>query len=159
VAVLIFTSVSSFGGDRFQESAEQLVAEKLIYDKAKLLTDKECSSITALLSKHNKNGPGTISVLTITELPGEITIERYANELIRGFSIAGIGRGDNVLLLIAVKNRKLRIETSKGVSDLLADDYCHKIIEEFIAPRFKQKQYYHGIKAGVLAMIDKLRAH
>ncbi|MFH2044002.1 MAG: TPM domain-containing protein [Pseudomonadota bacterium] len=158
IVVIFFNFVLLSGSNRLQESTNNKIDENVIYDKAELLTQKESAYLNALLNKHNMKGPGNISVIIITELPGEITIERYANEFMEGLKIAGIGKSDNILLLIAVKNRKIRIETSKSISDILIDDYCHKIIEDLIVPKFKQNQYYQGIKTGLLEMISKLEA-
>ena len=78
------------------------------------------------------------------------TVEEYA---IRVFDQWKLGRksvDDGVLLLIAKNDRKLRIEVGRGLEGAIPDAYAKRIIDEEIAPRFKQGDFAGGIEAGVV---------
>jgi uncharacterized protein len=71
-----------------------------------------------------------------------------------------IGRreiGDGLLLIVAVQDRKLRIEVAKTLEGAIPDLAAKRIIDEAITPRFKQGDYAGGLDAGVTritALID-----
>ena len=136
---------------------EVIAPAGILNDDAKLLNEKENEAISGILSKHNSEGPGRISIVTIEELPNDVTIEQYAYGLINAVPSLENEKIDRILLLISLKDRKLRIETSKSVWDLLTDDECRYIIKNVIAPNFKVEQYYKGINAGLSAIIDELK--
>lgn len=136
---------------------ENLAPAGILYDDAKLLTAKENEVISDILSIHNSEGPGRISIFTIKELPKDVSIERYAYGLVNAIPWYENEKRDRILLLIAVKDRKLRIETSRDVWDLLTDDECRHIIKNVIAPEFKKERFYAGINSGLIALINELK--
>ena len=54
-----------------------------------------------------------------------------------------------MLLLVAKDDRKLRIEVGRGLEGAIPDAFAKRIIDEEIAPRFRQGDFYGGIAAGV----------
>src|SRR5213078_2754699 len=59
------------------------------------------------------------------------------------------GVDDGVLLVVAKNDRKLHIEVGYGLEGILPDAIAKRIIEDDITPRFKQGDFYGGIRAGV----------
>jgi hypothetical protein len=129
--------------------------EILVDDESRLLSSNEMEKLFLLLNAHNEKGPGRISILIINELPPDTTIENYASKKINEQPLSD--KLDRILLLVAVKNRKMRIETSKEVWKVVPDAFCKGVIDDVITPKFKQKQYYDGLNAGIRAVIVKLR--
>ncbi|MEN9903764.1 MAG: hypothetical protein RLZZ555_329 [Pseudomonadota bacterium] len=71
-----------------------------------------------------------------------------------------IGRrevGDGVLLVVAQDDRALRIATAKAVEGAIPDVIAGRIIEQVIAPRFRQGDFAGGIDAGVDQILARLR--
>ncbi len=60
---------------------------------------------------------------------------------------------DGVLLLIARKDRALRIEVGYGLEGVIPDAVAKRIVSEIITPHFKQDDYFGGIQAGVERII------
>ena len=160
--ILVFFSIiilaSSCGDKRSKESTEGLYNEKFIYDHSNILSPDELMDISSMLSEHNLKGPGKIAVLILRKLPPDTSIEEYAFAKINEWPAAKDEKIDRILLLIAMENRKLRIETSKEVWNPLTEDNCKKIIDNIIVPKFRQKLYYDGIKSAILAMIEHLKS-
>jgi uncharacterized protein len=72
----------------------------------------------------------------------------------------GIGQKDldnGVLLLIAEKERKVRIEVGYGLESSLTDLKAQRIIRNVIVPQFKIGQLDQGVIAGVDAIIGTIR--
>lgn len=63
------------------------------------------------------------------------------------------GVDDGAILLVAKDDRRMRIEVGYGLEGALPDAIAKRIIEETIAPRFKQGDFYGGIDAGLEQII------
>lgn len=135
---------------------EQESQWKYVLDSANLFTRKQSSEINALISDHNRFGFGHIRLIVIQQLPENTTIEDYAYAVLRDDLTSAEGRLDRVLLVVALTNRKLRIEVSTAVWPILSDEFCQQVIDNHIIPQFKQENYFIGIRDGLRALIAKL---
>ena len=86
-------------------------------------------------------------VATVASLEGR-TIEDYGYRLGRQWKIGDEKRDDGVLLLVAPKERKVRIETCYGARVFLTDAVSSVIVRESILPAFRRNDYAGGINAG-----------
>lgn len=102
----------------------------------------------------SQGGP-EIAVVTLPSLEG-----RQVEEVARSYFDAwGVGKkeADNgVMLLVAMKDRAIRIETGYGVEGNLTDQTAGRIIREVIAPAFKQGKIQEGIEGGLHEIIKKV---
>jgi uncharacterized protein len=64
------------------------------------------------------------------------------------------GVDDGAILIVAIKDRTLRIEVGYGLEGVLPDAIAKRIIEDDIVPRFKQGDFFGGIDAGVSRMMS-----
>ena len=100
------------------------------------------------------SGP-QLAVLILFSLGGE-TVEDVAYATAKSWKLGDAVRDDGVLLLVATGERKIRIETGKGVGGDLTDLESNVIIRERIGPQLKRGNYAAGIEAGVDAIAAKL---
>jgi uncharacterized protein len=64
---------------------------------------------------------------------------------------------DGVLVLIAIDNRKMRIEVGYGLEGAISDLYAKRIIKKTLTPKFKQGDFAGGIAAAtdqIIGLID-----
>lgn len=87
-------------------------------------------------------------VATVTSLDGE-EIEPYANALFRHWALGQKDKNNGVLLLVAPKERRVRIEVGYGLEGTLTDALSKVIIVNAMAPRFKAGDFGDGIVRGV----------
>ncbi len=88
-------------------------------------------------------------------LDGE-EIEPYANELFRAWKLGEAKENNGALLLIAPKERRVRIEVGYGLEGTLTDAVSSIIISNAIAPRFKAGDFNGGVTRGVDDIITAL---
>jgi uncharacterized protein len=127
-----------------------------ISDSAGILKSEQVTRLHATLSEHNKAGPGRINILIVQKLPPNTTVEKYALEKIDETPPRPGEKLDRILLLVAIEDRSLRIETSEDVRTALSDEVCKGIIDQKIVPLFKEKKYFEGLQAGVNAILTAL---
>jgi uncharacterized protein len=94
-------------------------------------------------------------VATVASLGGE-EIEPYANQLFRTWKLGEKTKNNGVLLLVAPKERKVRIEVGYGLEGTLTDALSKVIIVNAIAPRFKAGDFGDGVSRGVDDIITVL---
>ena len=83
-------------------------------------------------------------------------IEDYANRLFRHWQLGQKDKDNGALLLVAPKERKVRIEVGYGLEGALTDALSKVIITTAIAPQFQKGNFAGGIDAGVDAMLSIL---
>ena len=93
-------------------------------------------------------------ILTIPSLEGE-SIEGYSIKVAENWKI-GKKEGTGVIIVAAIKDRKIRIEVGGGIEGELTDAFCSRVIREFIAPQFRKGNYALGFAASMTAMSKKL---
>ena len=95
---------------------------------------------------------GQLAVLVVKTAEPE-TIDQYGIRVGETWKIGKKGKDTGAILIIAMKEKKLRIETGYGWEGALPDVEAKRIIREVITPFFKKNQYAQGIDAG----IDKIQ--
>jgi uncharacterized protein len=83
-------------------------------------------------------------------------IASYANRVANTWKIGRKAVGDGVLLIVALQDHKLRIEVAKTLEGAIPDLAAMGIIDESIAPLFKQGDVAGGLDAGtqrIMALI------
>jgi uncharacterized protein len=115
-----------------------------VNDFAGVLSVDQKSILEEKLSLFNASTTNEIAVVTVKSLEGDY-IEHYAVELFKAWGIGTKKNNNGVLLLIAVDDRKMRIEVGYGLEGSLTDSVSAQIIRDDLTPAFKQNQFYQGI--------------
>jgi uncharacterized protein len=126
-----------------------------VYDEINLLSPSQKSSLEQKLIRYSDSTSTQIVLATISSTKGE-----YINYLGAQWGEKwGIGQADKdngVFILLAKDDRKIAINTGKGVEHLLTDAMSKRIIERDIIPYFKSNDYYGGLNRGSDAIFEVL---
>lgn len=126
-----------------------------VVDGAGLLDTGTKTSLTEKLKALEDQTTDQVVVVTLKSLQGE-TIEEYGYQLGRHWAIGQKGKNNGALLIVAVKERKVRIEVGYGLEATLTDALTNVIINSAIVPRFKAGDFPGGIVAGTTDIITAL---
>ena len=118
-----------------------------VHDYAKVLSPNEVNTLTQKLLSYGDTTSTQIVVVIIKELHGEDP-NLYAAELGQTWEVGQKGKENGLVILIAVKDRKMAIQNGYGLEDKLTDLETKIIIDEYITPAFKKGNYYQGIDRG-----------
>lgn len=121
-------------------------------DYTNTLTKQQLADLNLILKSYEDTTSNQLVVLIINSMEG-YPIEYFAHETAIQNKI-GTAKNDNgLLLLIALNDKKLRIEVGYGLEGAIPDALASSIIRNVIAPHFKKGNYYDGIAAGIEAII------
>ena len=126
-----------------------------IVDQADIIPAATRSTIEPKLADLETKSGIQLVVATVNSLNGE-EIEPYANELFRSWKLGEKTKNNGVLLLVAPKEKRVRIEVGYGLEGTLTDALSTVIISNAIAPRFKVGDFGDGISRGVDDIISVL---
>ena len=129
---------------------------KAVVDQAGLLSPQQVAELNAKSDALFKETGRPFVVATVKSLEG-LTVEDYGYRLGRHWGLGGKEEDDGVILLVAPKEQKVRIETGYGAEGILPDIVGGRIIRDTIIPRFKANDMAGGIIAGANAIDAQLR--
>jgi uncharacterized protein len=119
-----------------------------VTDLTGTLTPDQASALEAKLRAFEQAKGSQVAVLIVpTTRPEEI--EQYSIRVVEQWRL---GRGkvdDGVLLLVALNDRRMRIEVGYGLEGALPDATANRIIQQDITPAFRRGDIYGGITVGV----------
>ncbi len=119
-----------------------------VTDLTSTLSGDQAGALEQKLAALEARKGSQVAVLLVPTTQPE-AIEQYSIRVVEEWKLGRKGVDDGVLLLIAKNDRKLRIEVGRGLEGAIPDAYARRIIDEEIAPRFKQGNFAGGIEAGV----------
>jgi uncharacterized protein len=129
-------------------SAQNVLAKpstpQLVNDIAGVLSPSEKAALESKLVAIDDSSSNQIAVVILPTLDG-YPIEEYAVKLFRDWGIGNKKTNNGVLLLIAINDRKVRIEVGYGLEGAIPDITANSIIDNDIKPAFKAGAYFEGI--------------
>ncbi|WP_411821430.1 TPM domain-containing protein [Leptospira sp. 'Mane'] len=105
-----------------------------------------------ILAEHEKQTTNQIAILAVQYLDGE-NLEEYGIKVAEKWMLGQKGKDNGVLVLLAVGDRKVRIEVGYGLEGTLTDVYCSRVIKNTMIPLFKEGNYEEGLEKGILQII------
>lgn len=92
-----------------------------------------------------------VVVVTMPDIGGE-DYNDYANRLYEKWGIGKKGEDRGVLILVAVKERKMRIEIGYGLEGLIPDGLAGEIRDRNMVPYFRENRFGEGLLKGTMAI-------
>jgi uncharacterized protein len=130
-----------------------------VTDEIGMLTPDQRQKLEGVLADYETKTGSQIAVLLVASTEPE-AIEQYSIRVADAWKLGRKGVDDGVLLVVAKDNpkalRRLRIEAGRGVQGVLTDAQSKRILEDTIAPHFRQQDWYGGLVAGVGAIATLL---
>jgi uncharacterized protein len=129
-----------------------------VNDYAGILTSQQRAALERRLSEYERETTHQIVVLTVSSLPNA-SIESFSLRVARAWKLGRKDFDNGVLVTVAPRDRKMRIEVGEGLSRFVSDSAAAKIIEESMVPDFRAGQFGKGIERGVERLMEECRAY
>ena len=152
--LILLATVSIFLvlGSGLTQALDVPVLKARVNDYAGLLTPSTTSRLEQALLEFEKSQSTQIVVLTVNSLQGE-SLEDFSMQVAEAWKVGQEDLDNGAILLIAKKERKIRIEVGYGLEGSLTDMLSGRIIRDTMVPAFKSGNFDQGVANGVAAMM------
>jgi uncharacterized protein len=127
-----------------------------VVDDAHLLSADQVQQLTDLSQQIETASSRQFVVATIPDLQG-YPIEDFGYKLGRDWKIGQAGANNGIILIVAPKERKVRIEVGYGLEPIMTDALSSVIINQTILPKFRSGDMAGGIVDGANAIAAQMK--
>lgn len=125
---------------------------RLVNDFANILTPEQEQALENKLVAYDDSTSTQIAVVSVETLQ-DYPIEDVALQILRRWGVGGKGSDNGAVIVVAIKDRKIRIETGYGLEGAVPDITAQQIIDHDITPNFRQENYYRGLDEATNSII------
>jgi uncharacterized protein len=128
-----------------------------VNDFAGVIDADSARQIDSLIRSLQETTGDVVVVATIKSLEGE-DINQYAERMFRnrGKGIGQAGKDNGLLVLVAIDERRARIEVGYELEQFITDGFAGETVRHEMAPLFREKAYGQGTLAAVTRVIGRI---
>jgi uncharacterized membrane protein YgcG len=112
--------------------------------------------LRALLADLERRTTFEMTVVVVSST-APLTPKQYVTELFNRWGTGKRGRDNGVMILLAVQERRIEVETGYGVEAILPDGRVGAIIRTTMLPHFRTNRWGEGLLAGVQELAHIVR--
>jgi uncharacterized protein len=131
------------------------VPTQRVNDYAGLLTADARGRLESTLVQRESATGAQMVIAIFPSLEGE-SLEDFGIRLAERWRVGQKSLDNGVILLVFVKERRVRMEVGYGLEPVLTDAVASQIIRETIAPRFREQRYAAGLAGAVDAVYARV---
>lgn len=128
-----------------------------VSDTANILSSSTENELNRLITQLEQRTSAEMAVVTVPNTQGYATPKDFTTQLFNYWGIGKAGQNNGVLFLISVGDRRVEIETGRGLVAILPDSRVQQIIDQQILPRFRNGDFDGGTLAGVRQLTSVLQ--
>ena len=122
-----------------------------VQDYAGVISNEDRQQMLRIGQDLDNKTTAQVAVITVSSLDGQ-SIEDYALAVLRSWGIGNKAKNNGVLIVVAVNDRRSRIEVGYGLEGVLPDGKTGRIQDQYMLPSFKKGDYSAGITQGYQAI-------
>jgi uncharacterized protein len=115
-----------------------------VEDRAGIIDAQTKAGLSARLKALNDKTGVQMVILTVPTTDG-IPIEEYSIERAQKWGIGQKGKDNGILFVIAINDKKYRIEVGYGLESIMPDSLAGTIGRQYLVPKFKRGDFSGGI--------------
>ena len=150
VALAVLLAGTAAAADKFPQP------RGYVNDFAGIINPADAQELEAQLKALEDRTTAQIAVVTVPDLGDYADVEEYAVELFKAWGIGQKGQDNGVLVLLALKEHKIKIEVGYGLEGAITDGKAGEIIRNVMAPYFKAGQFGQGLIVGTRALAERI---
>ena len=117
-----------------------------VTDLAGLLDKADRSRIAAKLKNHETSTGQQFALLIIPSLEGD-PLEDFSMRVVEAWKLGKAKEDNGLLMLIALGDRKMRIEVGYGLEGSIPDALAAQVIRNVLTPAFRSQKFAGGINS------------
>lgn len=141
-----------------QPRSDLPVIDQPVTDLAGVIDPASAASIDRLSRALQQASGDAVVVVTVPTVAPYADIDEYAVKLFEnhGRGIGTRGQDNGVLIVLAVRERRVRVEVGYGLEQWITDGFAGQASREDMAPLFRQGQYGQGLLNGTSRIVSRI---
>lgn len=129
-----------------------------VNDFAKLIDPDSARRIDTLIRALQQASGDVVVVATVDTVAPYADIREFAVKMFenQGRGIGQRGKDNGLLVLVAAKERQVRIEVGYELEQFITDGFAGETVRQFIAPDFRRGDYGAGLVSGVSHLVSRI---
>jgi uncharacterized protein len=127
-----------------------------VVDMAGVLSPEQKARLNRMIDQLERETGAEVAVVILRRTQGA-TPKEYATELFNRWGVGKREADNGVLMLVALGERRVEIETGYGMEAILPDAAAGEILDTAVVPRFRAGDIAGGVLAGVEAIAARIR--
>jgi uncharacterized protein len=127
-----------------------------VNDHAGLLSESEKAGLESLLRRFEAETTNQLVLLIIPSLEGD-NLEDFSIRVAESWKPGQKDKDNGVIFLVAVNDRRARIEVGYGLEGALTDAEAGRILQNLVFPAFRKGAYSSGIQAGLVGIMQSIQ--
>jgi uncharacterized protein len=129
-----------------------------VNDFANVIDDESEREMDRRIRALERTTGDTVVVATVQTFEPYATMEEYALRMFEnhGRGIGHKGKDNGILIVLALEERKVRIETGYDLEEFITDGFAGETIRQAMAPEFRSGHYGRGLLAGSTRIINRV---
>jgi uncharacterized protein len=131
--------------------------ERYFNDYANVVPGNIALQLNEKLAQFERDTSVQIVTAVFPKMETDSSIEEYTRRVARIWDVGQKETKNGAVLFVYIADRKMFIQTARGLEGALPDAICFDITHNIIAPRFKTGDYAGGLSAGIDAIMQAVR--
>jgi uncharacterized protein len=156
--------LTAFSAVSIQQSASTTAAQnppaltQPVNDFAHIIDDQSRAELDRRIRALQQTTGDVLVVATVPTYQPYADIDEYAVKMFEngGRGIGQKGKDNGLLIVVAVNDRKVRIEVGYDLEQYIPDGFAGETIRQAITPSFRQGEYGRGVVAGATRLINRI---
>jgi uncharacterized protein len=149
-----FLLVLALGASLFGLDLDKLKPQGYVSDFAHVLDDSSRAQVEAYCGRVEQVTGVQMAIVTLDSLEGD-PIEDVSNSLYRKWGVGKKGKDEGIMLLLAIKDHRDRIEVGYGLEPILPDGFVGGVLRE-ARPLLRQNAYGAAVFAAAEEMGSRI---
>jgi uncharacterized protein len=129
-----------------------------VNDFANVIDPESARQMDALIRSLQRATGDVVVVATVDTFQPYGTIDEYAVKMFenRGRGIGDKAKDNGVLILLAMKERRVRVEVGYGLEQWITDGFAGETSRQVMAPEFAAGRYGNGLRLGTERIVGRI---
>ena len=98
-----------------------------------------------------------LAVVTVDSLHG-YDIADFSREYANAWGLGSAERNDGLMILVAPRERKVRVEVGRGLEPTFPDEFAQTVVDDMV-PHFHKGDYDAGVTVAADALIERMQRY
>ena len=129
-----------------------------VNDFAHVIDSRSAAQIDRLIRSLKQASGDVVVVATVPTIEGYGDVREYAVKMFEnhGHGIGEKGKDNGLLILLALKERKVWVEVGYGLEPWITDRFSGETSRQYMVPQFRNGAYGLGLLAGTARIVNRI---